>query len=166
MFTFHGCSPLTAMQLCACNFVFCMIAVSSHSRLMRNLQSSSSCDYVFSCPNQCSGDVCNCDDGYENKNCNICHNGQGCSQCEYGYIKIGTNYPCVECQSVFGDGCLHCSDHNGCNQCMDGYEMVKDNYCGNGVNYCKPKDCYNNPTPHPTSWNQPTPRPTWKNTRM
>ena len=76
---------------------------------MRNLKSSwLSCDYLFSCPNKCTGDVCSCDDGYENNNCNICHNGQGCAQREYGYIKIGNN------ESVFGDGCLHCSDYSAC----------------------------------------------------
>ena len=117
---------------------------------MKNLQSSS-CDYSVECPDKCNGDVCSCDDGYENKNCNICHNGQGCSQCEYGYIKDSNNYPCVNCQLVFRDGCIHCSDYNENNQCIDGYDFVKDNYCDNGVNYCKPNECNNNPTPHPTS---------------
>ena len=87
----------------------------------------------------CADDVCSCN-GYEDKNCNICYSAQGCSQCEYGYVKIGANYPCVECQLVFGDGYI---------QCEDGYETVKDNCCRNGANYCKTKDCNNNDYPTP-----------------
>ena len=130
---------------------------------MRSLQTSCGHGdgYTFECPNKCSGYVCGCDG--EDPHCGVCHEGQGCSQCDYGYIKIGNNYPCVDCQVAFGVGCMHCSDYNGCNQCADGYDMIMDNECGNGVKYCKPRCQHDNnyPTPRPTSWTQPTPRPTW-----
>ena len=130
------------------------------------------CNGFTNCPYQCyHGNPCDCDvpDGKDpDYNCKVCHSpkrgGPGCNQCdiENDYFKVDYNYPCKQCQKVFGYGCLHCGDFDGCQQCdSQYYDRVFDPYCD--VYYCRSKTCGNLPTPRPTEWQtpRPTPRPTW-----
>ena len=78
----------------------------------------------------CESNPCDCDIDY-NPHCKdgTCHSN-GCDQCENGYFKKDYNYPCVDCQTYTGEGCIFCQDFNGCGQCSDGYLRVFDNDCG------------------------------------
>ena len=110
---------------------------------------------------------CDCRTPYGNDadyNCQVCHDDSqgdaGCRQCKQGYFRpIDDSFMCKQCQSVFGDECLHCADNQGCQQCAYGYNRVYDDDCH--VFYCLHSSC---PTPKPT--NRPTwaPVPTWKPT--
>ena len=59
----------------------------------------------------CMNDPCVCEDnpqlGYVNEDpyCQICNMPTGCSQCQNTgeYFKLDYNYPCTQCQQVFGD---------------------------------------------------------------
>lgn len=54
----------------------------------------------------------------------------GCSQCHNGYFKKDNDYPCINCQQVFGSQCLFCQDYNGCAQCENGFNRVYNSECG------------------------------------
>ena len=87
-------------------------------------------DY-YGCPVACNyyGRPCNC---YEE--CQFCAYGEckenGCNQCKEGYFKKSYNYPCIDCQKMFGDKCMFCQDFNGCGQCKQGSLRVFDSICG------------------------------------
>ena len=95
----------------------------------------------FDCPDLCDSQPCQCD---EVGGCEWYHFKTGCTQCDIsgGYFKVRTNgvdaynYPCSQCQEIFGDECLQCQDGIGCSQCEFGYELTY--YDGCGLNYCKP----------------------------
>lgn len=74
--------------------------------------------------------------------CNIYHQGSGCSQCANGYFKLSSNHACVDCQEFFGSECLHCSDGNGCQQCTsNGYFRQEANYKNLTFWYCDDDVC-------------------------
>ena len=83
---------------------------------------------------QCLNDPCTCD---ELTNGNVCNEGDsgGCSQCDNGYFKKGSQYSCANCDDVFGDNCLVCQDFHGCAQCADGSILTYEERCD--VYYCK-----------------------------
>ena len=89
--------------------------------------------------NMCNFNPCECEGDYEVNsidNCNICHDNSGCSQCKYGYFKIDYDFPCMDCQVVFGDNCQGCQDFVGCQQCNSGSSRMFDSdsylwYCDN-----------------------------------
>ena len=124
----------------------------------RKYQEGDGCD-IYN--DECPGGTCQCPS--EDPHCMVCQsNTQECSQCDNGFFKIGNQFPCRQCQDMFGHECLHCSDNNGCQQCKPGYILVNDNTCGNGLRYCIHESCpipTPKPTPRPT-W-RPTPRPVW-----
>lgn len=96
----------------------------------------------------CVNSPCQCDSaeaGFEDPLCEVCHSN-GCNQCEAGSFKKDYNYPCVDCQSTFGRGCLQCQDFNGCGQCDSGYTRVQD---AGGLWYCSEESSV--PTHPPTS---------------
>ena len=94
------------------------------------------------CPEKCANSPCDCDNVFSDDydaNCIACHEN-GCNQCdqENGYFKPDFDRPCVQCQDIFGDGCLHCQDFNGCAQCdqENGYQMQTDIESECQLNYC------------------------------
>ena len=102
---------------------------------------------------ECTDGVCDCDPmspDFEDPFCAVCQPGDGgCSQCQGTngeYFKLGNNYPCANCQDVFGDECLFCQNFNGCGQCQTGYDRVQDvdGDLFEGYWYCKQQ------TPSPT----------------
>ena len=83
-------------------------------------------------------------------------NGNGCVQCSNSYFQFSRDYPCMQCQEIFGNQCLHCTsgtpngEHNGgCQQCISN-DYYRDNIIDVGNNnlsyyYCKESKCsYNN----------------------
>ena len=82
---------------------------------------------IRQCPRECLFDPCSC---AEINNCNICHYGNGCDQCERRFFKKDYNYHCAQCQATFGNGCLHCTDFKGCKHFATGFNRVYDNDCG------------------------------------
>lgn len=58
----------------------------------------------------------------------------GCSQCIEGYFLYRRNQ-CENCNSLFGNECLHCTDITGCQQCANGYKRTLDESCG--LYYCQ-----------------------------
>ena len=78
------------------------------------------------CPFECENSPCSCG---ELDNCQVCHEESGCAQCKDGYFKKDYNYPCVNCQTVFGDSCMFCQDLNGCGQCKQGFIRTFDDSC-------------------------------------
>ena len=90
----------------------------------------------FTCPeNSCVGIPCSCDDL---EHCRVCHDGQGCAQCDQNYFKKDTNSECFHCQETFGDNCMHCSDYQGCQQCANNIIRFYDENCG--LWYCEDDD--------------------------
>lgn len=85
---------------------------------------------------ECDTDPCDCDD---DEFCRICHypDGPGCSQCEFGYFKLDWNYPCTNCQELFGPECNFCQDFHGCGQCSERAVRMEDEHFG--IWYCA--DC-------------------------
>ena len=106
----------------------------------------------------CDNDPCDCGaDGAEATEdflCHICHSN-GCDECEDVGTnwKLDYNYPCVNCQEIFGVECLFCQDFNGCGQCASDYVRVYDEqediyYCelctdlyGEGCIVCQQQGC-------------------------
>lgn len=80
----------------------------------------------------CENNTCNCD---EDDYCRVCQSHGQCSQCMNGYFRLGHNYPCANCQEVFGSGCMFCQNFNGCGQCSSGYKRMYDNVAH--VWYCE-----------------------------
>lgn len=88
---------------------------------------------AFICPvNECTSNPCGCS---EVENCKICHNGQGCSQCDQYHFRTENGGSCFHCQTVFGDNCVHCGDFQGCQQCVQGVQRLYDSDCG--LWYCE-----------------------------
>ena len=83
------------------------------------------------CVTACANDPCDCS---EATNCNICHIGQGCSQCEPFYFQKDLGSQCEDCQTIFGSNCLHCGNQQGCQQCAQDFFRVYDTNCG--LYYC------------------------------
>ena len=79
-------------------------------------------------------------------------------QCIDNYFKLDHNYPCANCQDVFGIECLHCQDYNGCAQCADGYIRTYDNQ--EDLYYCAPEPPTPAPVGVPTASPVPAPPPT------
>ena len=70
--------------------------------------------------------------------------GNGCVQCLRNHFKFNADYPCVNCQDIFGDECLHCSDGIGCQQCVsnDYYRtLTTDSDSGLTFYYCEETPC-------------------------
>ena len=63
---------------------------------------------------ECNSSPCSSD---ESGLCQVYHDNQGCSQCISNSFKFGANFECVNCQTFFGNECLHCSDNIGCQEC-------------------------------------------------
>ena len=133
-----------------------MEGINWKSRLMRSLQdyyphpTDPFCSGFTNCPSKCYGDNgCDCDvpDGRDgDPHCLLCespkYGGLGCTECdiENGYFKVDYNYPCKQCEEVFGEGCLHCGDFNGCEECdLQYYDRIFDPDCE--VYYCRKKTC-------------------------
>ena len=106
----------------------------------------------FNCPDLCDNEPCQCD---EVGGCELYHFKTGCLQCDNsgGYFRVRTsgddayNFPCMQCQEVFGNECLNCNDNTGCSQCASGYVLTYYDECG--LNYCQAY--IDSPTPRPTS---------------
>ena len=74
-------------------------------------------------PEPCEDNTCDCND---DEYCQNCQPHGFCSQCINGYFKLKWNYPCANCQEVFGIGCMFCQNNNGCGQCKNGYTRTYD----------------------------------------
>ena len=109
------------------------------------LQQTSGCDTGYECPGHCESDPCSCEE--LGSTCQVCH-PNGCDQCINGYFKVDYDRPCVSCEEVFGESCLHCGDFTGCQQCAQGFLRIRDESCGPHFYYCAANTCP--PTPHPT----------------
>ena len=77
----------------------------------------------------------------ESGNCEVYNERKGCSQCKNGNFKKSFNYPCVNCQSVFGDECSFCNDFIGCQQCTDQNKYSREFDSESQLYYCKPQPC-------------------------
>lgn len=95
---------------------------------------------------ECLNSPCDCHGTDFDPNCQVCHDGQGCSQCVNNFFSLyDRSFKCSHCQSVFGNECLHCANQQGCQQCSSGYKRIFDDICN--VHYCIDESC---PTPQPT----------------
>ena len=80
---------------------------------------------------ECDNDPCDCDNEYSDdfdEQCLACHEN-GCDLCDCGYFKKDYNYPCTNCNELFGDGCKFCQDFLGCGQCHEGYDRIYEQDC-------------------------------------
>ena len=91
--------------------------------------SDTSCTLIdnYLCSN--SPDSCSCSES--ELNCDVCQdsNDVPCSKCIDGYFLPKSNYKCTNCQTIFGNDCLHCANFLGCQQCADNKQRYK-NSCG------------------------------------
>ena len=89
------------------------------------------CNAVPECPGGSWGAACDCS---IDSHCDICQNpstgGIGCTLCNQGYFEFDYNYPCTQCQEIFGNECLHCTNLLGCQQCDNNCQRIQDPNCG------------------------------------
>lgn len=64
-----------------------------------------------------------------------------CNQCHIGTFRFTTSYPCVDCETFFGEDCDGCNTGIGCGQCTTNtFTHVKDTTTN--FWYCEPSPCF------------------------
>ena len=97
--------------------------IKTHKKKKQKKTKKTDCEIELDyCESLTIQNACSCS---EAENCQVCNEPAGCAQCKSGYFKLSYDSQCMQCQEVFGDGCLFCQDFNGCGQCdWPDYERV------------------------------------------